>query len=114
LKEGRRLETVREPVVAEALPASRPLDENPYQAPDLSLAAPVRKKELEKNLDLETRVFWLEERVRELERRVHGTRLTAPDFGTRMFAVFGLWLLAYIAIAFCIGALLLLLQVLAG
>ncbi len=113
LKEGRRLETVREPVDAETIPEPRTLEENPYLPPDLSLAAPVRKKELEKNLDLETRVFWLEERVRELERRVRGTQLTAPDFATRVFAVFAHWLMAFLAVGFCLGALYALFRVLA-
>jgi hypothetical protein len=114
LKEGRQLETVREPLVAEILTRAPPRDDNPYRPPDPTLAAPVRKKELEKNLDLETRVFWLEERLRELERRVNGTRLTAPDFATRMFAVFGLWLLGYIAVGFCVGAVVMLVRVLAS
>ncbi len=100
LKEGRRLETVRAPGPAE----SAPLEEPPYLPPDVSLSAPVRKKELEKNLDLETRMFWLEERVRELEKRVRGTQLTAPDFATRIFAVFAHWLFAFLAIAFCLGS----------
>jgi hypothetical protein len=102
LKEGRKLQTVREP---EGPPPALPEDPAPpVELPDLSLPAPERKKELEKNLDLETRVFWLEERLRELERRVNGTHLTSRDFGVRMFAVFGLWLMAFVAIAFCFGA----------
>jgi uncharacterized Zn finger protein (UPF0148 family) len=109
LKEGRKLETVREPEAPEAGPPHAPhvAEEvrEPAAPPDLSLPAPARKKELEKNLDLETRVFWLEERQRELERRVSGTHLTSRDFGVRMFAVFGLWLVAFLAIAFCLGAL---------
>ncbi|MBW3598812.1 MAG: zinc ribbon domain-containing protein [Planctomycetes bacterium] len=100
LKEGRQLETVREPEVTEP-PAERP----EYRIPDLSLAATERKKELEKTLNLETRIFWLEEQVRDLQRRVSGTRLTAPEFSTRMFAVLGLWLVGFLAIAFCFGAL---------
>ncbi len=112
LREGRRLETVREPAPDEPLPQPKPLDEPSYTPPDPSLAAPVRKKELEKNLDLETRVFWLEERVRELERRVTGTGLTAREFSIRTFAVFGHWLLGFLTIAFCLGALLALLWML--
>jgi hypothetical protein len=104
LKEGRQLETVREPLVDELLTRVPNREESAYQPPEPSLAAPVRKKELEKNLDLETRVFWLEERLRELERRVNGTRLTAPEFTARMFAVLGLWLLGFVAVAFCVGA----------
>ena len=100
LQEGRKLETVREPDVPE-----EPLERPEYRIPDLSLAASERKKQLEKNLDLETRIFWLEEQVRDLQRRVGGTRLTAPEFSTRMFAVFGLWFVAFLAIGFCFGTL---------
>jgi hypothetical protein len=112
LKEGRKLETVREPEAEDVVPHSEPelggaaeVRDPPRELPDLALPAPARKKELEKNLDLETRVFWLEERLRELERRVSGTSLTSRDFGVRMFAVFGLWLTAFLGIAFCLGAL---------
>jgi hypothetical protein len=111
LQAGRRLETVRAPSPEELL-LKRPSKETEYAPPDVSLAAPLRKKELEKNLDLETRVFWLEERLRELERRVGGTRLTASDFATRMFAVFGHWFVAFLALAFFFGALLALMGVL--
>jgi hypothetical protein len=114
LQAGRKLETVREPEPPESN-LHVPFDEpetiaarqvrEPPGPPDPSLPAPERKKELEKNLDLETRVFWLEERLRELERRVSGTHLTSRDFGVRMFAVFGLWLTAFLAIGFCLGAL---------
>jgi hypothetical protein len=104
LQEGRQLETVREPLVDELLTRIPRREEIAPSLPDPSLAAPVRKKELEKNLDLETRVFWLEERVRELERRVNGTRLTASEFASRMFAVLGLWLIGFVAVGFCVGA----------
>ncbi len=112
LREGRRLETVREPAPA-ALDAetAETTEAAEYRLPDLSLAAPIRKKELEKNLDLETRVFWLEERLRELERRVAGTRLTSPEFSTRVFAVMGLWLVGFLTLGFSVGALLALLWV---
>ena len=53
-----------------------------------------------KNYDMDTRVEFLEERVRALEKRIDSTRLLSPGFFVRMLAVCGHAALGYFLIVF--------------
>lgn len=100
LKEGRVLRTVVEPAPA-TIPSTQ--DDNPYRAPSPHGTYAVddsKRVGPTKNYDPNTRLEWLENRVRELERRIDGTWLTAPGFFTRMWAVFGYAVLAYLSLVF--------------
>ena len=88
LVEGKHLAAVISPG-AEGDPS------NPYQPP---MAAGSATQPYVRNYDPATRLEFLEERVRELERRVDGTRLLSPSFFSRMFAVLGFWILGYLVV----------------
>ena len=101
LQEGRRLETIRQPEGPRPELVERPAP----RIVEPSETSPERKPDGEKDGSLESRIIFLEEQVRTLQRRVGATRLTSPEFATRMFAVFGLWLVAFVALVFGLGAL---------
>ena len=70
-------------------------DVNPYLSPQDDSSGTRKQGAYLTNYDMKTRVEFLEERVRELERRIDSTRLVAPDFFARMFAVCGHAVLGY-------------------
>ena len=105
LQEGKRLTT--ESATPEIAPAAEPpaaaAAGNPYQSPAAAPTGLFAGKtrdggRLRHNYDVPTRVTYLEERVRELERRVDSTWLLSPNFLMRMLAVWGFAMLANLMI----------------
>ena len=95
LKEGTHLATA----VGEAHARSdAPADDNPYRSPADGVGGVHRRPLSHPNYDIDTRVEHLEQRVRELERRVDATRLVAPDFFTRLLAVCCYAVLGYLLV----------------
>ena len=82
-------------------PESPANDDNPYRSPTDAAGGPLRESRLRENYDNDTRVEYLEQRVRELERRVDATRLLSPGFFARMFVVCGYAVLGYICVVLC-------------
>ena len=93
LLQRKHLETAVDDSQLETTEASR--DVNPYLSPQDDSSGTRKHGAYRTNFDMNTRVEFLEERVRELERRIDLTRLVAPDFIARTFAVCGHALLGY-------------------
>jgi hypothetical protein len=103
LAQGKRLQTSVESA-GEPLEAGPDVadDGNPYRSPaQVSRTSP---DYAQRNYDPETRIAWLEDRVRQLERRIDGTRLVSPSFFTRMWAIIGYSILGYLIISTIVRA----------
>jgi hypothetical protein len=97
LKEGKMLKTTVESSSGPASAISLQQRGNPYRAPTTgdtyAVGGPTNSVRAPSS-DWSPRLESLEHRIRELERRIDGTRLVAPGFFTRMWAVFGYMMMA--------------------